>query len=220
MAQYSKLVITKQGQALVSSVFAQTNGGIEFSKICISSKQYSVSQLEDLESLDEIKQTSPISHIAVEGNSATVEAPFSNEELDNGYYMRTIGLYAVKPSGEEILYGVTAEQSGNCYMPKFSGKASSGAVIRLTATVGNAEVSPVVSRSAYATIEDIIRVQSELIAHNNNPNAHGSLKAEVDLLKMKLDNNITANAFEVTFENIDDLAVSGVYNTERHTIDF
>lgn len=156
MAEFSKLVITNKGQALLAKMIAGS-GNIEFTKVSASSTTYTDSQLESLTSLSNVKQTSLISKVTRTNDVAIkVEAAFTNTELTTGYYMRALGLYAVDPDAGEILYAVTRETSGNCYMPAYNGITVSGAYVQLVTTVGNAEnVSLEVDQAAVATIGDI-----------------------------------------------------------------
>lgn len=163
MAEYSKLVITSKGQALMAKMIAGT-GNIEFTKVCASSTTYTESQLEALTALTNIKQTVLVSKVTRTNEVAIkVEAAFSNADLTTGYYMRTLGLYAVDPDVGEILYAVTIETSGNCYMPPYNGVTVSAAYVQLYTTVGNAEnVSLEVNSGAYATIGDIQALEAEI----------------------------------------------------------
>lgn len=163
MAEFSKLVITNKGQALLAKMMAGS-GNIEFTKISASNTQYTDAQLEGLVSLSNVKQTSLISKIT-RTNEVTikVEAAFSNRELTEGYYMKALGLYAVDPDAGEILYAVTRETSGNCYMPAYNGITVSGAYVHLVTTVGNAEnVCLEVNDAFVATIEDIKDLQKQI----------------------------------------------------------
>ena len=56
MAEYSKLYITNNGQALMAKMIAGS-GNIDFTKVCSSSTQYTESQLQALTALSNIKQT-------------------------------------------------------------------------------------------------------------------------------------------------------------------
>lgn len=163
MAEYSKLVITNNGQALMAKMIAGS-GNIEFTKVCASSTQYTESQLQALTSLSSIKQTVLVSKVTRTNEVAIkVDAAFSNTELSEGYYMRTLGLYAVDQDKGEILYAVTIETSGNCYMPPYNGITVSAAYVQLYTTVGNAEnVSLAVNPGAYATIGDIQELEKEI----------------------------------------------------------
>lgn len=60
MAEFSKLVITAKGQALIAKMIAGV-GNIEFTKVSASSTTYTLSQLEALTALSNVKQTSLIS---------------------------------------------------------------------------------------------------------------------------------------------------------------
>ena len=163
MAEFSKLVITNKGQALLAKMIAGS-GNIEFTKISASSTAYTDAQLQGLTSLSNVKQTSLISKVTRTNEVAIkVEAAFTNTELTAGYYMKALGLYAVDPDAGEILYAVTRETSVNCYMPAYNGITVSGAYVQLVTTVGNAEnVSLEVDQAAVATIGDIQDLQKQI----------------------------------------------------------
>ena len=163
MAQYSRLVITNDGQALMAKMIAGS-GNIDFTKMCSSSTQYQENQLQDLTAISNIKQTTLVSKVSRTNNVAIkVEAAFSNADITTGYYMRTLGLYAVDPDKGEILYAACIETTNNCYMPPYNGVTVSAAYIQAYTTVGNAEsVSLEVNPGAYATIGDIQALEAEI----------------------------------------------------------
>lgn len=163
MAQYSKLVLTDDGQALMAKMIAGT-GNIDFTKICSSSTQYTESQLQSLTVLTNVKQTTLVSKVTRTNEVAIkIEAAFSNVDITTGYYMRTLGLYAVDPDKGEILYAACIETTNNCYMPPYNGVTVSAAYIQLYTTVGNSEsVSLEVNPGAYATIGDIQALEAEI----------------------------------------------------------
>ena len=163
MAEYSKLYITNNGQALMAKMIAGS-GNIDFTKVCSSSTQYTESQLQALTELSNIKQTTLVSKVTRTNEVAIkIDAAYSNVDLKEGYYMRTLGLYAVDPDKGEILYAVCIEKSNNCYMPPYNGVTVSAAYIQLYTTVGNADsVSLEVNPGAYATIGDIQELEAEI----------------------------------------------------------
>lgn len=188
MAEFSKLVITDKGQALIAKMIAGT-GNIEFTKIAASSHTYTEGQLQALTALADVKQTSLISKVTRTNNVAIkVETAFTNTELKAGYYMKALGLYARDPQEGEILYAATVETSGNCYMPPYNGITVSGAYVTLVTTVGNAEnVSLKVDQAAVATIGDIEDLQQQIsdlqaILGYTDPDIVG---VEVDLANKK-----------------------------------
>lgn len=162
MAEFKRVVITRNGQTLMAKLMSGT-GTVEFTKIGVSSTTYTDTQLESLTSLSGVKQTAPITNIARNNNaSVTVEGAISNEELTVGYYMQTIGLYAKDPDAGEILYAVTTASVAG-YMPPFNNRTPSGAQFKLTTTVGNAEnVTLQIDPSAVATIGDINRLETSI----------------------------------------------------------
>lgn len=163
MAEFSKLVITGKGQALLAKAVAGT-GNVEFTKVCSSDTVYPIGELEALTELENIVQTSLISKIERTNEVAVkIETAFSNTELTAGYYMRALGLYATDPDDGEMLYAVTAETSGNCYMPPYNGVTVSGAYITLITTIGNSEnVELEVNPAAVATIGDLKSIRQDI----------------------------------------------------------
>lgn len=114
--------------------------------------------------LSNIKQTTLVSKVTRTNEVAIkIDAAYSNVDLKEGYYMRTLGLYAVDPDKGEILYAVCIEKSNNCYMPPYNGVTVSAAYLQLYTTVGNADsVSLAVSPGAYATVGDIQALEKEI----------------------------------------------------------
>lgn len=106
MAQYKSAVITKKGVALMGKIMSGKTK-LNFSKICTSDTTYKQEQLAGLTSLTGIKQEALIADITKK-NDATVQVStqFSNTALKTGYYVRTVGLYAVDPAEGDILYSV------------------------------------------------------------------------------------------------------------------
>lgn len=163
MAEYSKLIITNDGQALMAKMIAG-QGDIEFTKVGVSSTKYQENQLQALSTLTNVKQTALVSKVTRTNEVAIkVDAAFTNAELTAGYYMYTLGLYALDPDEGEILYAACIETSGNCYMPAYNSITVSAAYFQLYTTVGNAEnVSLEVNPGAYATVGDIQALENEI----------------------------------------------------------
>lgn len=163
MAEFSKLYLTKRGQALVAKIMAGATN-IQFTKVSTSSKVYTESALEALTALENVQQTNNVTKVTISNNtSVRVETAFTNEKLTAGYYLRCLGLYAKDPDLGEILYAVCVETSGLCYMPAYNGVTVSSAYIQLYTTVGNSDnVNLAVYSGAYATVEDISAMEAEI----------------------------------------------------------
>ena len=164
MAEFSKLVITKAGQALIAKVLEGTAKDVDFTKVAASKATFTVDELELLTALPDVMQEEKISY-KTRTNDVTVqiETAFNNTKLTVGYPMNTWGLFAVDPDDGEILYAACAETSGYCYMPPYNGLTVSGAYIRLITTVGHADnVSLEVNPAANATFADVQRLQKQI----------------------------------------------------------
>lgn len=156
MADFSKLYITNKGKALIAKNYAGL-ATIEFLKMQSSSHQYTATDIPTLTVLQDVKQESLISSKSIYNYcQIMVKAPFTNYELTTGYYVRAFGLIAIDPDEGEILYGVTLENTGNCYMPAYNDGSVSGIVPTMIATVGTSfDVDLTVDPEAVATIEQL-----------------------------------------------------------------
>ena len=167
MAVFSKLITTENGRTLIARMLS---GGekVVFTKVCSSDREYELEELGNLEELAEIRQTSSVSKVSRNNDiSVKVEAVFTNTELTEGYYMKTIALYARGGEGEEVLYAAAVETSGSCFMPAFGGITVSGAYIQLVTTVSNTEnVTLEVDNSVFATIGNIMELQEQIDGMN------------------------------------------------------
>lgn len=163
MVQYSKLTLTAKGAALNAKMIAGQTG-FTFTKVCASDTTYTEAQLPNLTSLSGIKQTSLVSKVTRSNNvTITIETAFTNASLSTGYYMRTLGLYALDPQEGEVLYATCIAADDNCYMPPNNGVTSTGAYIKLVQTVGNASnVTMTVDPGAVATIGDVEALEAEI----------------------------------------------------------
>lgn len=165
MAEFSRLVITEKGQQLIAKIFNGT-AGVKFTRVATSSKIYKEELLSKLEILDEEKQSNLISGVEkTETAAVKVIAAFTNSEVTEGYYLRAMGLYAEDPDDGEILYGVTAELSGNCYMPAYNGITLSAIDVVMVTAVGNADsISLEVDPAAAVTVEQLNSVKTRVNA--------------------------------------------------------
>lgn len=167
MAEYSKLITTKKGEALIAKVLTGAADVINFTSIVTSSAEYELSELGNLSELTDIQQTSLISSKEIMNDVAIkLQAAFINTELKNGYYVRTLGLLADDPDEGSVLFAVTKETTGNCYMPAYNGVTVSGMSISMITTVSNAEnVNLEIDPAAIATANDIENVRNEIKNH-------------------------------------------------------
>lgn len=166
MAQFKTAVITQKGVALMGKIMSGSTK-LTFSKICTSDTVYKDNQLASLTSLSGIKQEALIAGIK-NINAATVQVStqFSNLSLKTGYYVRTVGLYAVDPAEGDILYSVCIVDetvSTPDYMPPYNGVGVSSLIMNMVTTVSNAaNVNVTVDPAAAATVSQVMDLQDQV----------------------------------------------------------
>lgn len=71
------------------------------------------------------------------------------------------------------------------------------------------------------------RIRSAVNAHNTAADAHSDiraenakLRAELELMKLKYDTDVSKNSFSATFSSLDGLTVAGVWNADLARIEF
>ena len=167
-----------------------------FTRVCTSSTDYSSSDLASLTAISGTEQENTEFSVARENDTeVAVSAIFSNTSLTDGYYLRTIGLYAEDPDDGEILYAVAVESSGSCYMPAYNGSTVSGASVRLVVAVGNADsVTLVMDDSAVATAADIANLQSQINSIGTNAASANALSSLSDNLSAVSNNVASLNS--------------------------
>lgn len=162
------LIITNKGQELISKMIAGTSTAT-FTRIETSDYDYSTETLETLTELYDVKQSALISKVTrTDKTIVEVLAALNNSDLDTGYYVKALGLYAKGIDDIEILYAVSIDTVNPDYMPAFAGKTVSGISFRLNTKVDNAsQVILEINPAAVPTIEQIKEIQVTLATHVN-----------------------------------------------------
>lgn len=144
MAKYKETAHTDKAFALIGKMVAGKISELEFTKIKVSDKDYSkhtAEELKRLTALEQIKQETLVSEKTPVGdNAVNIHGIIYNTDLQNSYYLRTIGLYANDPDEGEILYSVTATEVGD-YIPTPNGNNITTAIIDILTEISDAKVN-------------------------------------------------------------------------------
>ena len=144
MASYKKTVHTDKAFTLIGKMIAGNVSELEFTKIKVSDKDYSKHTEEELKKLtvlEQIKQETLVSEKTPVGdNAVNIHGIIYNTDLQNSYYLRTIGVYANDPDEGEILYSVTATEVGD-YIPTPNGNNITTAIIDILTEISDAKVN-------------------------------------------------------------------------------
>lgn len=204
------LVITGKGQELTAQLIAGISTAT-FTKIATSSYDYSSSTLEDVTELYDIKQTALVSKVSKTGTTIVeVLAKVDNTNLESGYYIKALGLYAKGSDGIEILFGVSIETDHPDYMPPQNGTAVSGISYRLNTKVDNSsQVTIEVNPAASPTMEQVETLERVINSHSkmdvcSSEGVHG-FRYYNDALQVKNEKGVWINT--ETGENLDKSAI-------------
>lgn len=159
------LIITKQGQDLIAKMIAGTDTA-KFTKLQTSSHDYTSESLELVTELKEVKQEVEVSSVQRTDTSLVqVIAAIDNTKINEGYYIRTIALFAKDSKDNEILYAIATDDNPD-YMPKFGGKTISGISYRLNTKVDVAnQVIVELNPANSATIEQVETLERTVNSH-------------------------------------------------------
>lgn len=165
MAEFGHLIITDKGRSLIMKTM-KSNERICFTGLATSIRRYHGGEFKGLSELEDIKQRSDISEIDIESSSTImIHAVIPNSELTDGYYIKTIGLYADDPDEGEILYAASAETSDSgCYVPPYNNHTVSNLYFNLSVAVGNSEnVQLEINPGAIVTIKQLGTTEQKIV---------------------------------------------------------
>lgn len=153
--EFSPLVITAQGQALMSKLVAGSVM-LNFTKISLTDTIFQLAQLPYLSNLGTEKQTVPVENVSrVTDTSVRVRVNVNNTGLTTGYDVETAGVYATDPDAGEILFAVS-KATVNGYMPPDNGTSSTALNLDFILTVTNTNaVNLTVNPAGVATLADL-----------------------------------------------------------------
>ena len=177
MGSFKSTILTKKAHALMAKLTVGT-AEMSFTKLKSSSHDYSSltsSQLEGLTGIEDIKQEVSVSEVKIVNDaSVKVCGVFLNTELSQGYYMKTVALYADDPDEGEILYSITVANESD-WMPPYNSINSASATFDLLTIISNADnvsidVDPgaVVNISQFNEFKENVNAQMSDMANKLN----------------------------------------------------
>lgn len=163
MADFRNAVMTNAGAELLT----KTEAGVaqmQFTRLVSGAGTYSEAemereQLQQRTALKDPKQDFPFSTIEAETETCVhLKAVVTNAELQNGYYVREIGIYAkdlLNPTAPDVLYSVAVANVAD-YLPPYNGLTPSTITQEYYTTVSNsAEVTITTGAGALALADDL-----------------------------------------------------------------
>ena len=134
MANWNGFVLTHVGTELQAKVNAGLTD-LVFTKVALGDGT-ATGDLQNLTDLVSRKKDLTISDISVSANVVIVKSIITNEDLQTGFYMREMGLYATDPDDGEILYAVMVDTNPD-YMPADGSATVVSELLTLNLTMSN-----------------------------------------------------------------------------------
>lgn len=162
MAKFNKTVITKKGLEAIANIITD-NDHLTFTKFKVSSKKYDYNLLEQLQDIEENTVLYELKKNNLSDDTIEVTALLTNENLELGYQLETIGLFAKDKSENEFLYSVTTAEISD-FIPAYEGINVNDIYISLNIKVGSSDNTSV-SKSMQGVVyeEDFDEFKDEII---------------------------------------------------------
>lgn len=188
MAKYPDLITTKKGLDLNSAANAAQKAVI-FTKVVAGDGDVpSETSISNLTAVVSPKMKLEITNKENLGNGHfTIRSVLGNENLENGFYAKEIGVYAKLDGDVEVLYAYT---NGGNYVDYIPDKSSpiDAQVFNIDVIIGNLQQATIlINDETHVTVQD-------LEEHNTNENAHANLALLInDALAPTADKNTLVN---------------------------
>lgn len=163
MADWSGAIMTKQGRALEAKVTAGICK-LELTKLKVGDGE--PHEIESMTDLAAPKLDIGISSISpTDAGICDIEGVITNAELEKGFYMRELGIYATDPEEGEILYAVATDSHADYLQAK--GRSTTLSVgLHVQVVITNAD-------SVMAIIDPKgLTTRTDLAAHDESDAAH------------------------------------------------
>ena len=163
MADWSGAIMTKQGRALEAKVTAGICK-LELTKLKVGDGE--PHEVESMTDLAAPKLDIGISSISpTDAGICDIEGVITNAELEKGFYMRELGIYATDPEEGEILYAVATDSHADYLQAKGSSTTLSVG-LHVQVVITNAD-------SVMAIIDPKgLTTRTDLAAHDESDAAH------------------------------------------------
>lgn len=170
MAQFQNMIITRAGLDMIAQ--SQAGGTLIFTKGKLGDGQIGDQNIPDLTDLINAKMSVELSSVTAK-TEGHVEVRFivDNTDLDVGFFVREVGIYAkINDEGVEQLYGYANAGNYTNYLADKSVPIDS-IITKIDLVVGNASnIAFTTDKSiVYVTLEDL---EEAIDTHNKDSNAH------------------------------------------------
>ena len=206
MANFNEAVLTRKGIGLLAKAQAGQSG-IKLTKAASGCGSYEEGEsLIEKEALKDQRQEFPLDKLSIQ-NSTTVSVRFTitNEQatgnLQEGYHVKEVGIFAEDPDEGEILYALATTVEGQWdYMPAYNSLLPTYISVEFYAEVSNAASVTIVSNGRFITAEEMEEELEKLRAdakaehqqmREDAKTAHDAIKKQIEDAGTVPDNVLT-----------------------------
>lgn len=173
MAQFANITITRAGLDMIAK--SQTGDKLIFTGIKIGDGQIGAQSIPDMTDLINFKQDVPINSVtAKENGHAEIIGIIDNENLDVGFFVREIGIFAkINDGGTPALYGYANAGNQASYISDKS-VPMDAIKFKIDLVVGNA------ANVSFTSDKSIVYVtQENLDTHNASADSHPDIRQKI-----------------------------------------
>ena len=168
---FNDAVLTRQGIELLAK--AQGAGGTITLTKAVSGAGTPSGDLADCTALKDQRQEFPLETVTVQNKTNVfvkfiiTNHPRSGVDLQQGYYVKEIGIYAKGKDNKEVLYAVATAVSGQeDYMPSYNQLLPSTITIEFLTEVANAETVQITTPNKQYVYDDATGAKYEIGVEN------------------------------------------------------
>lgn len=184
MPSFNMAVLTQKGEALIAKTIAG-NSVIEFTSAKIGDGNYSDSDnLELMTDIKSVKQEFGITEKKIiDENTITLKVIINNLNLEEGYYVKEIGIFATDPDEGEILYSIsTAVTDQWDFLPSYETTPSTITIISYQQVSNVSSVTFKTGAGALALADDVNKLEIQITEHiDDKSNPHQVTKEQIGL---------------------------------------
>lgn len=182
MANWNGLQLTTKGIALQAKV--EAGEPLVITKLKLGSGTLSeLTNIKDLTDLIEPKQNLGITSKEFTAEYCKIKAILSNAQLDVGYYVRELGIFAKDPQDGEILYMYTTDGAPD-YLPAKGGSVAISQEFCVNIAISDTDnIKIEVDGNGLVTVGDvklIVQEYTKIIEKGEDISSKSSIKVEVD----------------------------------------
>lgn len=173
MAQFADITITRSGLDMIAK--SQTGDQLIFTGIKIGDGQLGDHNIPDMTDLVSFKKDVPINSVTAKSDGhAEVIGIIDNEELDVGFFVREVGIYAkINDGGTPALYGYANAGNQASYISDKS-VPMDAIKFKIDLVVGNA------ANVSFTSDKSIVYVtQENLDTHNASADSHPDIRQKI-----------------------------------------